>query len=175
MHIFRRILLSNYWWQKSDIWSQASYRYPIWWEAFFDPSDSYFLFAEERGNHKWALAHSSSCFVMKNTHSAEVMSVAYIHINQFILFAFLYTCWKVNLSFCYCLASSSGVNCLGHFSLFSEKLGQCESNLPGIILGWFPLEFPGWCDFPFLLLTGISPHDDHRSSGPRPVKLCSDQ
>ena len=60
MHIFRHIFLSNYWWQKSDIWSQASYRYPISCEAFFDPSDSYFLFAEERGYHKWALAHSSS-------------------------------------------------------------------------------------------------------------------
>jgi hypothetical protein len=44
MHIFRRIFLSNYWWQESDIWSQASYRYAILWEAFFDPSDSYFLF-----------------------------------------------------------------------------------------------------------------------------------
>ena len=62
MPIFSRIFLSNYWWQKSDIWSQASYRHPISWEAFFDPSDSYFLFAEERGYHKWALAHSSSCF-----------------------------------------------------------------------------------------------------------------
>ena len=51
MPIFSRIFLSNYWWQKSDIWSQASYRYPILWEAFFDPSDSYFLFAEERGYH----------------------------------------------------------------------------------------------------------------------------
>ena len=61
MHIFRHIFLSNYWWQKSDIWSQALYRYPISWEAFFDPSDSYFLFAEERGYHKWALTHSSSC------------------------------------------------------------------------------------------------------------------
>ena len=60
--IFRHIFLSNCWWQKSDIWSQASYRYPISWEAFFDRSDSYFLFAEERGYHKWALAHSSSCF-----------------------------------------------------------------------------------------------------------------
>jgi hypothetical protein len=39
MLIFRRILLSHYWWQKSDIWSQASYRYPILWEAFLDPSD----------------------------------------------------------------------------------------------------------------------------------------
>jgi hypothetical protein len=61
MHIFRHIFLSNYWWQRSDIWSQASYRYPISWEVFLDPSDSYFLFAEERGYHKWALAHSSSC------------------------------------------------------------------------------------------------------------------
>jgi hypothetical protein len=46
MLIFRCIFLSNYWWQKSDIWSQASYRYPISWEAFLDPSDSCFLFAE---------------------------------------------------------------------------------------------------------------------------------
>ena len=45
MLIFRRIFLSNYWWQESDIWSQASYRYAILWEAFLDPSDSYFLFA----------------------------------------------------------------------------------------------------------------------------------
>jgi hypothetical protein len=110
------IFLSNYWWQKSDIWSQASYRYPISWEAFLDPSDptsclltllifihiehicsffsatidgrnlifghklhigtpyrgkrffdpldSYFLFAKERGYHRWALAHSSSCCVL---------------------------------------------------------------------------------------------------------------
>jgi hypothetical protein len=46
MLIFCRIFLSHYWWQKSDIWSQASYRYPISWEAFLDPSDSYFLFAD---------------------------------------------------------------------------------------------------------------------------------
>ena len=46
MHIFRRIFLSIYWWQESDIWSQASYRYAILWKAFLDPSDSYFLFAD---------------------------------------------------------------------------------------------------------------------------------
>jgi hypothetical protein len=46
MYIFRHIFLSNYWWQRSDIWSQASYRYPISWEAFLDPSGSYFLFAD---------------------------------------------------------------------------------------------------------------------------------
>ena len=45
MLIFRHIFLSHYWWQKSDIWSQASYRYAILWEAFLDPSDSYFLVA----------------------------------------------------------------------------------------------------------------------------------
>jgi hypothetical protein len=44
--IFRRIFLSNCWWQKCDIWSQASYRYTILWVAFLDPSDSYFLFAD---------------------------------------------------------------------------------------------------------------------------------
>jgi ribosomal protein L37AE/L43A len=46
MLIFSHIFLSNYWWQKSDIWSQASYRYPISWEVFLDLSDSYFLFAD---------------------------------------------------------------------------------------------------------------------------------
>ena len=66
--IFRRIIL----WQKSDIWSQASFRYAILWEAFYDPLDSYFLFSDlvgfythwtyMRGHHKWALAHSSSCY-----------------------------------------------------------------------------------------------------------------
>ena len=69
--IFHRIFLSNYLWQKSDIWSQASYRYPISWEVFLDPLDSYFLFADlvgfythwtyMRGYHKWTLAHTSSC------------------------------------------------------------------------------------------------------------------
>jgi hypothetical protein len=66
-HIFHHIFLSNYWWQKSDIWSQASYRYPILWKAFLDPLDSYFLFAEEQGYHKWALAHSSSEVVINPT------------------------------------------------------------------------------------------------------------
>jgi hypothetical protein len=85
MHIFRHIFLSNYCWQKSDIWSQASYRYPISWEAFFDPSDSYFLFGEERGYHKWALAHSSSCsnlFVQKcwDTNTCTPVSV----VNQIV-------------------------------------------------------------------------------------------
>ena len=51
MHIFRHTFLSNYWWQKSDIWSQVSYRYPISWEAFLDPSYSYFLFADLGTDH----------------------------------------------------------------------------------------------------------------------------
>jgi hypothetical protein len=46
MSIFSHIFLSNYWWQKSDIWSQASYRYTILWVVFLDPSDSYFLCAD---------------------------------------------------------------------------------------------------------------------------------
>jgi hypothetical protein len=52
------IFLSNCWWQKSDIWSQASYRYTILWVAFLDPSDSYFLFADLVGLY----AHFSSHF-----------------------------------------------------------------------------------------------------------------
>ena len=58
MHIFRHIFLSNYWWQKSDMWSQASYRYPISWEAFLNPSDSYFLFADLVGFYThWTYMH----------------------------------------------------------------------------------------------------------------------
>ena len=58
MHIFRRIILSNYWWQESDIWSQASYRHAILWKAFLDPSDSYFLFADLVGFYThWTYMH----------------------------------------------------------------------------------------------------------------------
>ena len=56
--IFHHIFLSNCWWQKSDIWSQASYRYTILWEAFLDPSDSYFLFADLVGLYThWTYMH----------------------------------------------------------------------------------------------------------------------
>jgi hypothetical protein len=58
MHIFHCIFLSNYWWQESDIWSQASHRYAILWEAFLDPSDSYFLFADLVGFYThWTYMH----------------------------------------------------------------------------------------------------------------------
>jgi hypothetical protein len=58
MHICRCIFLSNYWWQESDIWSQASYRYAILWEAFLDPSDFYFLFADLVGFYThWTYMH----------------------------------------------------------------------------------------------------------------------
>jgi hypothetical protein len=40
-----QIPVINSYWEKC-IWSQASYRYPISWEAFLDPLDSYFLFAD---------------------------------------------------------------------------------------------------------------------------------
>jgi hypothetical protein len=80
MPIFSHIFLSNYWWQKSDIWSYASYRYPILWKAFSDPSDFYFLFADERGYHMWALAHSSSCFVfpVNNIYSIAIWLYIYL-------------------------------------------------------------------------------------------------
>ena len=56
--IFRCNFLSNCWWQKSDIWSQASYRYTILLVAFLDPSDSYFLFADLVGFYThWTYMH----------------------------------------------------------------------------------------------------------------------
>jgi hypothetical protein len=56
--IFLHIFLSNYWWQESDIWSQVSYRYAILWEAFLDPSESYFLFADFVGFYThWTYMH----------------------------------------------------------------------------------------------------------------------
>jgi hypothetical protein len=65
MHIFRRIFLSYYWWQESDIWSQTSYRYAILWEAFLDPSDSYFLFADLVGFYiHWTYMHFSQQLLM---------------------------------------------------------------------------------------------------------------
>ena len=74
--IFCRIFLSNYWWQESDIWSQASYRYSIPYHGkhFWTHQIPTFLFADlvgfythwtyMRGYHKWALVHSSSCFII---------------------------------------------------------------------------------------------------------------
>jgi hypothetical protein len=64
MHIFRRIFLSNYWLQKSDIWSQASNRYTILWVAFLDPSDSYFLFANLVGFYAHFSSHFSQQLLM---------------------------------------------------------------------------------------------------------------
>ena len=57
-NIFRHIFLSNYWWPKCDIWSQASYKCPISWEAFLDLSHSYFLFADLVGFYThWTYMH----------------------------------------------------------------------------------------------------------------------
>ena len=58
LYMYMHIFLSNYWWQESDIWSQASYRYAILWEAFLDPSDSYFLFSDLVGFYThWTYMH----------------------------------------------------------------------------------------------------------------------
>ena len=98
MHIFRHIFLSNYWWQKSDIWSQASYRYPISWEVFLDSSDSYFLFTDLVGfythwtymwvYHKWALAHSSSCsfyFIAQIYYSMHFIFIFKSHLEKLLI------------------------------------------------------------------------------------------
>jgi hypothetical protein len=78
----------------AEIWYLVTtfiYRYAILWEAFLDPSDSYFLFADlvgfyahwtyMRGYHKWALVHSSSwCYryTLINVHALFHMYMCYI-------------------------------------------------------------------------------------------------
>jgi hypothetical protein len=62
--IFFVAFFSVTWWQKSDIWSQASYRYTILWVAFLDPSDSYFLFADLVGFYThWTYMHIFSATI----------------------------------------------------------------------------------------------------------------
>jgi hypothetical protein len=57
----------NVTWQESDIWSQASYRYAILWEAFLDPSDSYYLFADLVGFYThWNIRFLPSIVAEKN-------------------------------------------------------------------------------------------------------------
>ena len=71
--IFRRIFLSNCWWQKSDTWSQASYRYAIFWVAFLDLSDSYFLFADLVGFYThWTYLHIFSSHFSQQLLMAEI-------------------------------------------------------------------------------------------------------
>ena len=82
--IFRRIFLSNYWWQKSDIWSQASYRYPISWEAFLDPSDSYFLFADFVDSYThWTYMLIFRCIFLSNYwwQKSDIWSILLIFIH----------------------------------------------------------------------------------------------
>ena len=68
-HFSQQLLMAEIWYL---VTSFIYRRYAILWEAFSDPSDSYFLFTDlvgfythwtyMRGYHKWALAHSSSCW-----------------------------------------------------------------------------------------------------------------
>jgi hypothetical protein len=84
MHIFHHIFLSNYWWQRSDIWSQASYRYPISWEAFLDPSDSYFLFAEEHLLTIHLVWHELCYFISKKFYSLQISaSMCMIFVSKY--------------------------------------------------------------------------------------------
>ena len=89
MQIFRHIFLSNYWWQKSDIWSQASYRYPISWEAFLDPSDSYFLFAD------WFL-HTLNIYANFSSHFSKQLLMTGI---WYLVTSFIYVCHIVGSVF----------------------------------------------------------------------------
>jgi hypothetical protein len=141
MLIFRRIFLSNYWWQKSDIWSQASYRYPISWEAFLDPSDSYFLFADfvDFYTH-WTYICICTFFknVTKNVHICSMCIKTNKVAKQEA------GIWRVQNRFCHIVGSDFGpvrfllpvwrlswflytLNIYAHFSLhFSQQLLMAE-------------------------------------------------
>jgi hypothetical protein len=116
MLIFRRIFLSNYWWQKSDIWSQASYRYAILWETFLDPSDSYFLFAGLVGFYThWTYMHiyrhiflsyywwQRSDIWSQASYWYPILWEAFS--SQFILFLSGILCLDTEIKSCFCLGS----------------------------------------------------------------------
>jgi hypothetical protein len=80
--IFCRIFLSNCWWQKSDIWSQASYRYTILWVAFLDLSDSYFLFADLVGFYThWTYMHIFRHIFFSNIDDRDLVFGHKLHIG----------------------------------------------------------------------------------------------
>ena len=56
----------------------------LWKKLIYILKDSYFPFAEERGYHKWALAHSSSCFLL------NFCLIVMYYFNQFNHIANLY-------------------------------------------------------------------------------------
>ena len=89
--IFRHTFLSNCWWQKSDMWSQASYRYTILWVAFLDPSDSYFLFADLVGFYThWTYMHIFSSHFSQQLLMAEIW---------YLVTSFIYVCHIVGSVF----------------------------------------------------------------------------
>jgi hypothetical protein len=105
MLIFPRIFLSNCWWQKFDISSQASYRYPISWEVFLDPSDSYFLFADLVGFYTyWTYIY---CFTSVRPSVCPSVRPRYLspHFYQQLLMAeiwYLVTSFIYNVGMPYC-------------------------------------------------------------------------
>ena len=126
MHIFRHIFLSSYWWQESDIWSQASYMYAILWEAFLDPSDSYFLFADLVG----------------------FLHITYMHIFRHILQLLMTGIWYLVTSFIYVC------------HIVGSVFGPVRFLLPVCRLSWFLYTLNIYAHFSShfsqqLLMTGI--------------------
>jgi hypothetical protein len=91
------IFLSKFWWQKSDILSQASYMYPILWETFFDPSDSYFLFADLVGI--WLFFNGNR------------ISRRFSGRRDCVRFLMLYLIWKNTYTFFFYLKRCNKMNC----------------------------------------------------------------
>ena len=89
--VFRRTFFSNCWWQKSDIWSQALYMYAILWEAFLDPSDSYFLFADLVG-----FLYTLNIYAHFSSHFSQQLLMTGI---WYLVTSFIYVCHIVGSVF----------------------------------------------------------------------------
>jgi hypothetical protein len=83
-------------------------------EAFLDPSDSYFLFAEERGYHRWALAHSSSCLVSCPKGQVE----KYVNVEAWHIYFKCCILWNLQMRSLVCRELSKHVTHYGQWSGF---------------------------------------------------------
>jgi hypothetical protein len=111
--------------QISAINSCWEYRYPISWEAFLDPSDSYFLFADfvDFYSH-WTYILYMPIFIKRD----KYLYMYFILDQISILNIFLRLCVQRIMCYCcvYCTFSSSTLNFWNHWKLkWSWTMMRC--------------------------------------------------
>jgi hypothetical protein len=117
-HFSQQLLMAEIWYLvRSFIYMKLLTKYQISWEAFLNLSHSYFLLADlvgfyahwtyMQGYHKWALAHSSSCFNYDVTYASLLYVVKWI-------FAFL----------CQLITTSQELKSFSHRTLCIQKIAS---------------------------------------------------